>query len=69
MDEFIDMISKKFFKLEKKIDELSAKINETTGANINIKAIILAILIVIFVAFFVKIILGAVFNFLYHGEY
>ena len=69
MDEFIDKISKKFFKLDKKLDDLSDKLKEVTGIDLNFKAIILGIMIFIFVAFFVKIILGAVFDFLYNGEY
>ena len=56
MEEFIDMISKKFVKITSKFDSISEKIKDNTGINVNVGAIVLGTVMVIFVIIFVKII-------------
>jgi hypothetical protein len=58
-----------FYAITKKLDEVSESIKDKTGININVTAIVGAILLIIILVIFIKGILGWVGNSLTGGNF
>lgn len=69
LKEIYEYLYDKFYKLTSKFDGVNEFIFEKTGIKINVGIIVFGIAFVLMLIFFVKVILGFVLKFLFHGTY
>ncbi len=68
-NDFVDKIGKVYVAFTSKFDGISERINEKTGWNINVGAIVGIILMIVVVFLFVKAVLGLIMGKLFTGDY